>query len=620
MLVKTFLGKTSAELKIAVLALTAIAAYVVLKFILGISDQYSNIPLFLAYAFGGVFLVFELLGNIVRGKFGSDILAGISIVVALILGEYLAGVLVILMLSGGEALETLALRRASSVLEALAKRMPTLAHKQDGGSVVDLKIEEIGIGDELIVLPHEACPVDGVVIEGRGTMDESYLTGEPFQISKTPGAYVLSGAVNGDTKIVIKATRRADDSRFAKIMKVLEASGKNRPRLWRLGDQLGAIYTPIALLIAFSAWGFSASPDRFLAVLVVATPCPLLIAIPVALIGSISLAAKRSIIIRNPAALEQVDSCRTIILDKTGTLTYGRPSLTEQLVAPQFSPKAVLKLVASIEQYSKHPLSNAVIDAAKLEGQDLMSVDNVSEKPGQGLKAQVGADEIIITSRKVALSIDSPAEKLLPPIQAGLECVIVINRKYAATYRFRDTARKDSSFFINHLSTKHRFTKVMIVSGDRESEVRYLADQVGISEIHAEMSPEQKVEIVRAEMARAKTIFIGDGINDAPALVLATVGIAFGQQNEVTSEAADAVVMDSSLTRVDEFFHISRRMRTIALQSAIGGMLISTIGMGIAAFGFLTPVAGAITQEIIDLLSIINSLRVSFPKRKLSDF
>lgn len=371
----------------------------------------------------------------------------------------------------------------------------------------------------------------------------------------------------------------------------------------RLADTLGAWYTPIAVILALTAWAMSGNAVRFLAVLVIATPCPLLIGIPVAIIGSISLCARRGILIKNPIVMEQVDQCRTMIFDKTGTLTYGKPTLTEQTVYNNFKPSDVLELVASVERYSKHPLSGAILEKALDEKIKLIDAQQISEPKGAGLRGIVHGHEVIITSRKKIPDIS------LLPQGAGLECVILIDQKLAAHYRFRDSPRSDSTSFIQHLIPKHGIKKVMIISGDREEEVRYLANSVGIKEVYAGKSPEEKVDIVVRETKGAKTAYLGDGINDAPALLAATVGIAFGQNSDITAEAAGAVIMDSSLEKVDEFLHISKRMRNIALQSALGGMLLSIFGMVIAAFGFLPPVAGAITQEVIDVLAILNSLR-----------
>lgn len=588
-------------------------------------DQFSigftlkQLPLIAILACGGMPLLFQLIGKLLRGDMGADLLAGIAIITAFCLEEFLAGSLVVFMLSGGAVLENYAVRKASAVLEALAKRMPSVAHKKSSGGVTDLKIDQIAIGDILLVFPHEICPVDGTVLEGASTMDESYLTGEPYMMSKTIGSTVMSGAINGDSVLTIRADKLAVDSRYAKIMEVMRSSEQHRPKLRRLGDQLGALYTPLAVIIALIAWGASGDVIRFLAVLVIATPCPLLIGIPVAIISSISLAAKREIIIKNPAILETIGTCRTAIFDKTGTLTYGRPWLTAIISSDQFDKNQVLTLLASLERYSKHPLADAIVKAAESENLALLTVSSITELPGEGLQGLVEGKHIQVTSRKTFIA-QHPENQGLPSESGGLECVALIDGQYAATLQFRDQIRSDSSSFINHLQPNHFFERVMLVSGDRESEVRYLAGLVGIDHVFYSQSPEQKLALVREETGKAKTIFLGDGINDAPALTAATIGIAFGQNSDITGESADAVIMDSSLLKVDELFHIGNRMRRIALQSAVGGMALSVIGMVFAGLGYLSPVAGAVVQEVIDVLAVANALRAAIPPKMLSDF
>lgn len=612
------------ETVIAVTAAVAIAIHLVLRFGLGASGSIYGIaahaiPLLLALACGAP-LVLGLAAHLIRWEFNSDLLAGVSIVTSVILGEYLAGTLVVLMLSGGKALESYAVRRASFALEALARRMPLVAHRKQNGAVNDVQLTEVAVGDALLVFPHETCPVDGVVIEGRSTMNEAYLTGEPYLVPKAAGAAVLSGAINGEGALTIRAEKAAVDSRYAKIMQVMRESEQTRPRLRRLGDQLGAFYTPLAVVIAVAAWAFSGDPARFLGVLVVATPCPLLIAIPVAIIGSVSLAARRGIVVKDPTVLEKIDTCRTAIFDKTGTLTYGQPELAEILSASGFTKEEALSAVASLERYSRHPLAAAVRAAAANAGLSLVEANEVSERPGEGLRGVVGGRTIEVTSRK-KLAAQSPAQAAsLPPLAGGLECVVLVDGRYAATFRFQDQPRAGGKRFVGHLSPRHHFKRVLLVSGDRETEVRSLARKVGISEVFSNQSPEQKLAIVREETKAANTVFMGDGINDAPALTAATVGIAFGSGREVTSEAAGAVILDSSLQRVDELLHIGRRMRTIALQSAIAGMGLSLGGMFVAAAGYLPPVAGAIAQEVIDVLAVLNALRASTAPRVLSDF
>jgi heavy metal translocating P-type ATPase len=587
---------------------------------------WADMPLVVMLVLGGVPLVLGLLRNLVAGRFGSDLLAGLSIVTSLLLGEYLAGVLVVLMLSGGEALEARAVARAGDVLHALARRMPSVAHRREAATLVDLPLADVAVGDVLVVLPHEICPVDGTVVAGRGSMDESYLTGEPYRMAKAPGSAVLSGAINGASALDVRTDRVGRDSRYAKIMEVLATSQQRRPHLRRLADTLGALYTPLALAVALVAWLASGSATRFLAVLVVATPCPLLIAIPVAIIGAVSLAAKRGIVIRDPAILERLDTCRTAIFDKTGTLTYGAPSVTDVLPLGHSSVDEVLALAASLETYSKHPLASAVVQAADARGLDRQEVEAVAEKPGQGLTGRVrrsagsGTTDVAITSRQKLAAVDPVAAAELPPSAGGLECVVLVDGARAGVIRFRDAPRPDGRPFIEHLAPGHGLDRVMLVSGDRESEVRWLAELVGIEEVHAGIQPEGKLALVQAAVARAPTLFVGDGINDAPALAAATVGIAMGAGSDVTSEASGAVVMDSALERVDELLHIARRFRAIALQSAVGGMAASVIGMGFAAAGLLPPTAGALLQEAIDLVAVANALRMAWPPRSLTDY
>ena len=617
-------GRVLKEPLIAAIALLAIAAHLLLRFVVAPASwagyPWHTWPLFAALALGGVPLVVTLVRGLFRGDFSSDLLAGISIVTAVLLGEYLAGTLVVLMLSGGQTIEAYAVRRASSALSALARRMPTVAHRNTASGMVDVPLDAISPGDILVVFPHETCPVDGVVLDGRSTMDESYLTGEPYVLSKTIGTSVLSGAINGEGALTIRADKRAVDSRYARIMSVMRESEQRRPRLRRLGDQLGAIYTPVAVVLAAAAWAISGDPIRFLAVLVVATPCPLLIAIPVSIIGSISLSAKRGIIIKDPAVLEQIDLCRTAIFDKTGTLTYGKPHLTEVLTAPGIESADVLVKVASLERYSRHPLSEAILAGAAARALVLVDAAEVSERPGDGLRGRIGEHSVQVTGRAKWLAAVPSDEAMLPAQTGGLECVVAIDGKYAATLRLRDEPRSEGTSFVRHLNPRHGFTRVMLVSGDRESEVSYLAARVGITEVHAGQSPEDKVALVRAETLKAPTLFMGDGINDAPALTAATVGIAFGQASDVTAEAAGVVILDSSLSRVDELLHIGRHMRRVAMQSAVGGMALSVGGMLLAAFGLLPPVEGAVMQEVIDVLAVANALRTGSTPGVLTDF
>lgn len=600
----------SQDLLSAAIALGGILLHVVLRYGAGLADGGERWPLIAALVLGGAPQVWTVLRRVLQGRFDTDILAFVSILTSVVLGEYLAGTIIVLMLAGGTVLEQYATGKASSVLDALAKRMPTIAHRADG----DIPVEQVKPGDELVVFPHETCPVDGVVVKGHGTMNEAYLTGEPYLLSKSVGSAVLSGAMNGESALTIRATKPAMDSRYAQIMRVVQETEQNQPAMRRLGDRLGAWYTPLALGMAGAAWLWSGEPARFLAVIVVATPCPLLIGIPVAVLGAISLAAKHGILIRRAAALEDIDRCRVFIFDKTGTLTYGTPSVSNVVYGEGFEREQVLGVVASLEKYSRHPLAGALVEAGA--GLPEAEITEVHELPGQGLVGRANGLQVEVTGRKRArqLGLQLPDEDL------GLECVVLMDGRFAALVQFRDRPRQDAPAFIEHLSTRHGGTRVVLLSGDRESEVRYLAELAGIGEVRFSQSPEEKLRFVKEVAAAGPVLYVGDGINDAPSLLAATVGIALGDKGEIAVQAADAAILQPSLRRVDQLIHIGRRMRRIALESAVGGMVLSAGCMVLAAAGWLTPSAGALAQEGIDILAVLNALRVGMGPGADSDY
>ena len=599
---------------LAVGTLAAMAIWGVLA-LAGVPIPWRDVPLIAASVVVGVPLLARVARDAWRRTFGADVLGLLALVVGAAMGEWFVASVIALMLSGGEALEQTATARAARVLEALAKRNPTLAHlRLPEGGLRDVPVGEVRVDDVLVLLPHELCPVDGVVTEGHGSMDESYLTGEPYVIAKGPGSSVLSGAVNATELLVIRAQHEARDSRYARIVGILEKAEAERPPMRRLADRLGGVYTVIALAVAGLGWAVSGDPNRFLSVLVIATPCPLLIGVPVAIVGAISLAARNGIIVKDPSALERIPTVRTMIFDKTGTLTYGRPTVTDVELVPSapvgLDRSRVLALTAALERFSRHPLSSAVLEAAA--DLPVLAVAHMAEHPGQGLRGEVDGQRVAVVGRK-------QVSTALPEAQTGLECVVVIDDQPAALIRFRDIPRAGALGFVHHLGGRHRVTRTIMLSGDRESEVNYLGSLVGMDEMHGAVSPEEKLRLVREETAIAPTAFFGDGVNDAPAMTAATVGVAFGQGSDITAEAASAVVLDSSLERLDELLHIGRRMRRIALQTAIGGIVLSVIGMVLAVVGLLPPVAGALSQEIIDVLAIANALRVGLQRRPLRD-
>lgn len=606
-------------LKWQLICLAILIVSIFAYFVLGTCDlqagSIKNIPLLVALVLCGVPLLFQIAYKLFKGDLGADLLAVLAVLTAAYLAEYLAAALILLMLSTGQILESFAVRKASSALLALAQRMPSIAHRKLGTDIEDIAINSIQIGDSIVIYPHEISPVDGIVVEGHGSMDESYLTGEPYYVSKAPGAHVLSGAVNGESLLNIRAAKRPQDSRYAEIMKVMEESTQKKPKIRRLSDQLGAIFAPFSLIYALLAWYVSDDPIRFLAVLVIATPCPLLIAIPITIVSAISLAARRGIIIKDPVVLEQLPRCTTAIFDKTGTLTYGRPALEKITVFPGYSREKLLQDVASLERFSKHPLAKAILGEAKKSKLSFLTVKHISENPGEGLVGSLNDREIHITNRKFLESHDPKQAMLLPPQALGMESIILIDGRLAGIFQFHDKIRRDGYSFFRHLLPTHRLKKIIVLSGDRLPEVQYLAKQLGITRIFASQTPEQKVEVVRKETAEAPTLFMGDGINDAPALATATVGLAFGAQNIVATEAAGAVFLEDSLTKLDELIHISTSMRHVALVSAGGGMLLSLVGMYFAGIGMITPVAGALLQEGIDVIAILYALQLTWKSK-----
>lgn len=603
--------------RFAIAVMLCLGLYAI-AFFTGIPDPWNAAPIAIAALLVGIPLLISIARNAVQMRMGADVLGLMAMITGALMQEWLVVGIIALMVSGGEALESAASLRASQILAALAQRSPTVAHRRtEAGDIQDVNLDEVHVGDLLVVLPHEICPVDATVVEGHGGMDESFLTGEPYVVPKAPGSSVLSGAINGTVALSVRATKRAQDSRYAQIVGVLTQAEKERPPIRRLADRIGAMYTLLAIGIAVLGYLVSGDPQRFLAVLVIATPCPLLIGVPVAIIGAISLAARNGIIVKDPAMLERVSTARTMIFDKTGTLTYGQPRLSTVHVSGDWSQEQIISWVAGAEQFSRHPLASAVLEAATAP---LPSPTHIEELPGQGLRAEFDGHAVVVTGRKAFIARWPQSSHLLPDEAAGLECVVLVDDAYAATMQFRDEPRAGARLFVQHLPNKHGVVRKILMSGDRQSEVEHLAGIVGMDAAYSSVSPEEKLRMVRDETLKGPTVFLGDGINDAPAMTAATVGVAFGRDNDVTAEAADAVVLDSSLERLDELLHIGMRMRRIALQTAIGGIVASVIGMGLAVAGLLPPLAGAISQEVIDVLAILNATRVGLTRRPMSDF
>lgn len=560
--------------------------------------------IYLAITLAAAVPVLHRIGReLLAGNWATDLIAGVSIVTGIATGQYLVALIIIVMITGGGLLESYAVRRASSALSALAERMPSVAHRVMGEGHEDVTLEELQPGDRVLIFPHEVAPADGVVVKGQGRMDESFLTGEPWEVKKAPGVTVISGAMNGASLLEVEVLRRPADSRYAQIMAVMEESELKRPRIRRLADQLGAWYSPVALVIAAAAGWWAHDWQRFLAVIVVATPCPLLISIPVALIGSISRAARAGIVVRDPAILEEMPRVSTFIFDKTGTLTRGKPMLAA--IHARGDETEALAAIASLERYSKHPLAAPLLDAAEKRGLELWDAEEVSEEPGLGLSARRLGVRYQVVGRK-----QYPGE--LPELPAGhLECLLLRDGQLLASFQFFDAPRPDTRLFLDHLGPKHGGTRTVLLTGDQEGAARVLAAQVGIREVLAAQSPEQKLEFVRRATAAGPTLYVGDGINDGPALTAATVGVAFGMTTNVAAATASAIILEPSLGKIDELLHLGLRLRRVALQSTVGGLGLSAVGMVLAAMGYLPPIYGALLQEAIDIASVLNALRTA---------
>ena len=532
---------TSRETYIAILTAAAIAAHLILRYLSHQGPLAHSIPLFAALAVGGIPILVTLGKKLWAREFGSDLLAGISILASVLMGQYLVGAIIVLMLSGGAALEQFATRRASSVLDALAKRMPQIAHRKRGTSVEDVKLDEIWMGDKLIVLPHEICPVDGVVVEGRGIMDESYLTGEPFEISKTPGSKVLSGAINGDTALTIEAEKaggglalRQDHAGDGAVAGETPAASPHRGPTGRLVHAPGCGLAGLTWLVTGRLDAISCgSRDCY----------------PLSPHSGDSRCRHWCDFALREARHHHQESGRSGA-DHHLSHTHFRQDRHVDLrqaeshgprcAAPGFTRDEVLQAAASLEQFSKHPLAGAVVQAATDAKLALLDVSEMQEKPGEGLSGWWPEEEFGLPgAAKLTLTFLLRCHRS-PPDWNVSSLSMTTTRE---SFRFHDAPRQDTKPFVHHLNPRHQVNRVLLVSGDRESEVRYLAQEVGITEVHAGQTPEQKVAIVEAESKRARTLFIGDGINDAPALMTATVGVAFGPNSDITSEAADAVIL-----------------------------------------------------------------------------
>ncbi len=550
-----------------------------------------------------------------RGTFGVDIIAVLSLLGTLAVGEYLAGALIGVMLATGQALESTASRRASKDLRSLLDRAPREARRRTADGVVTVPVADVEVGDLLVVGPGEILPVDARIASDVAVLDESALTGESVQVELHAGREVRSGSVNAGGAIEIEATALASDSTYANIVRLAREAAATSAPVVRLADRIAMWFLPLALVVAGAAWLVSGSATRAVAVLVVATPCPLLLAAPVAIVSGLSRVSRLGVIVRGGGALENLGSATTMVLDKTGTVTTGRPRGTDVVAANGWTSTEVLRLAASADQFSPHVLAKAIVDEATERGLRLSLPTDSVEEAGKGMTATVDGRRVMVGN--LSLPDYPPKWAAAALSRASFDAAAIawvdVGGELVGAILLSDPLRPDAPRTMRRLRAAG-ISRLVMLTGDRSAPAEQIGSVLGIDEVRAGQSPADKVSGVRAESERAVTVMVGDGVNDAPALAAATVGVAMGARGSTaSSEAADIVLTTDRIDRLADAMLVARRSRTIALQSAIAGMVLSILAMGFAAAGLLPPAAGALLQEAIDVAVILNALRALRP-------
>jgi len=574
----------------------------------------GTIPVILA-------LGFSIIRDLRAGRMGVDAVAFISMATALALGAALPAIVVAVMYAGGNALEDFAVGRAERNLKSLVDRAPRTAHRRNGASFEDIAADAVEIGDTVLVRGGEIVPIDGIVLSPNAVLDESALTGEPLPAARGAGEAVRSGAVNAGEAFEMKASATAGESTYAGIVRMVTAAQTAKAPFMRMADRYALLLLPLTLALAGIAWAASGDPLRALAVLVASTPCPLILAAPVAFIAGVSRAARRGILIKGGGPIEVLARAHTVLFDKTGTLTAGGARLAAIETAPGESADEVLRLAASLEQASNHVIASAIITSARARGLQIEVPQGVREDLGSGLEGMIGAHRVSAGSASLIFgSHDPPAWAIRSVRRASWRsalCVFVSkDGRVLGALLLADELRKEAPRAVQALRIAG-IARMAMVTGDRADAAETIGAALGLDTVLSERSPADKVEAVVTERKLYPTVMVGDGINDAPALAAADAGIAMGARGATaSSEAADVVILVDRLDRVAEAIQIARRTASIAKQSIIAGMTLSAIAMGAAAFGWLSPVAAALTQEAIDVLVILNALRALFSGKR----
>lgn len=553
-------------------------------------------------------LAVGMLETLREGNFGIDILAVVAILSTIAVGEYWASIVIVLMLTGGESLEDYAAGRAKRELSALMERAPRIAHRKKGKSIEDVPIADVLVGDELLVKPGEIIPVDGVLLDKVAVFDESSITGESLPVEHQKGDELLSGVVNGDQAISMKVSRTAEHSQYQQIVQLVEAAASIQSPFVRLADRYSVPFTLVSFVIAGIAWALSGSPLRFAEVLVVATPCPLLIGAPVAIISGMSRAAKHGIIIKNGATLEKLARVATVAFDKTGTLTYGEPDVRHFALEKGVKEYDLLHLAASAEQQSTHVLAEALVAEAKRRKIDIAQPQKIKETTAQGIAATVDGKKVLVG--KLAFLGDNGVTAKVVESSESNETVahVAVDGKYMGAIFFSDQVRENSRKTLDELY-QLGVGHTLMLSGDAKPTAYRIAKELGITDVRAECLPQDKVDAV-AKLNDRPVLMVGDGVNDAPVLAAAEVGMAMGARGStIASEAADVVVMLDDISRVSFAVRIAKHTVSIALQSVWIGIIISIGLMLLATTGRIPAVVGAGLQEVIDVIVIFNALR-----------